>query len=358
MKITRIEQISVDIPYLERVREHLQKGWNLGNRATDDEFFANEADFQREWRNSSPPSVETSIYHVHTDEGLVGVGEGSSFSEDQVQSYLGKSPFEFVMDDTAGPLQIAFYDLMGQAVGLPMAKLFGPSQPYAPIAYWSHSFPPEVLQQETKIALTNGFKTHKFKRRAYTNVVEQVASMAEVMPQDYEIAIDANCTFGTTERAIEFGRQLKKYPQVKCLESPIEQANVEGYQTLKDELGYPLAIHFGSPHPTISLPSNAYDYYVLGGGAAGVTRCANIASAANKPFWMQMGFTGISALFMVHLASAIPNATLGHVSLYMLLEHSLLAEPLVVANGYAKVPEKPGLGAAIDMDAVERYRVG
>jgi L-alanine-DL-glutamate epimerase-like enolase superfamily enzyme len=358
MKITRIEQIAVDIPYLERVREHLQKGWNLGNRATDDEFFANESDFQREWRNSSPPSVETSIYHVHTDEGLVGVGEGSSFSEDQLQSYLGRSPFEFVMDDSAGPLQIAFYDLMGQAVGLPMAKLFGPSQQEAPIAYWSHSFPPEVLQQETKIALANGFKTHKFKRRAHTNVVEQVASMAEMMPEDYELTIDANCTFGTVERAIEFGRQLKQYPQVKCLESPIEQENVEGYQTLKAELGYPLAIHFGSPHPTISLPSNAYDYYVLSGGAAGVTRCANIASAANKPFWMQMGFTGISAVFMVHLASAIPNATLGHVSLYMLLEHSLLAEPLTVADGYAKVPEKPGLGVAIDMDAVERYRVG
>ena len=30
------------------------------------------------------------------------------------------------MDDTAGPLQIAFYDLMGQAVGLPMARMFGP----------------------------------------------------------------------------------------------------------------------------------------------------------------------------------------------------------------------------------------
>ena len=30
MKITRIEGIAVDIPYEERTREHLQKGWNLG----------------------------------------------------------------------------------------------------------------------------------------------------------------------------------------------------------------------------------------------------------------------------------------------------------------------------------------
>jgi len=42
----------------------------------------------------------------------------------------------------------------------------------------------------------------------------------------------------------------------------------------------------------------------------------------------------------------------------MQLEHSLLAEPLVVVEGHAKVPEKPGLGVGLDMDAVERYRVG
>ena len=355
MKITQIEQIKVDIPYLERVREHLQKGWNLANRATDEEYHANKNEYQKQWRDSSPPSVQTSIYRVQTDEGLIGIGEGSAFSEERIQGYMGRSPFEFIMDDSAGPLQIAFYDLMGQAIGLPMAQMFGPSRKRAPIAYWSHAFPPEVLQQEAQIALANGFKVHKFKRRAHTDVLEQVQRMAEAIPQDYEITIDANCTFGTTERAIEIGRQLKKYPQVKCLESPIDQENVEGYRLLKEALGYPLATHFGSPHPTVSLPSSAYDYYVLGGWAANIIRCANIASAANKPFWMQMGFTGISAVFMVHLAAAIPNASLAHVSLYMLLEHSLLAEPLVVVEGHADVPEKPGLGVGLDMDAVERY---
>ena len=247
---------------------------------------------------------------------------------------------------------------MGQAVGLPMARMFGPSQESAPIAYWSQCFPPEVLQEEVKIALEGGFRVHKFKRRAHTDVVEQVQAIAEVAPEDYELTIDANTTFGTVERALSFGRQLKDYPHVKCLESPINQEDVEGYLRIKKELGLPLATHFGSPSPTISLPSPAYDYYVVGGWLAGILRCANIASAANKPFWLQMGFTGISAVFMVHLAAALPNASLSHVSLYILLEHSLLAEPLTIKDGLAKVPEKPGLGVGLDMDAVERYRVG
>ena len=153
MKITQIEQIPVEIPYLERVREHLRKGWNLGNRATDDEFQANRSEFERQWCESSSPTVETSIYRVHTDEGNVGIGEGVGIAEEKLQTYIGRSPFEFIMDDSAGPLQIAFYDLMGQAVGLPMAQMFGPCQQSAPIAYWSQCFPPEVMQEEVKIAL-------------------------------------------------------------------------------------------------------------------------------------------------------------------------------------------------------------
>jgi L-alanine-DL-glutamate epimerase-like enolase superfamily enzyme len=46
-----------------------------------------------------------------------------------------------------------------------------------------------------------------------------------------------------------------------------------------------------------------------------------------------------------------------HVSLYLLLENNLLVEPLVVSNGYAPVPERPGIGVELDEHAVERYRV-
>ena len=95
------------------------------------------------------------------------------------------------------------------------------------------------MQQEVKIALEGGFRVHKFKRRAHTDVVEQVQAIAEVAPEDYELTIDANTTFGTVERTISFGRRLKEYPHVKCLESPIVQDDVEGYLRIKKELGLP-----------------------------------------------------------------------------------------------------------------------
>ena len=356
MKITRIEQIAVNIPYLERVLEHLQKGWGYGNRATDEEFRTNEPQYRKEWEESSPPSVETTVFRVHTADGLVGVGEGRALSDEQAQEYIGKSPFDFVMDDSTGPLQIAFYDLMGQATGLPVARMLGPSRAEAPLAYWSHCFPPEVLREEARIAVENGYTVHKFKRRAHTDVVEQVECMLEVIPDDYEITIDANATFGTPENAISFGRKLEKFPQVKCLESPIDQDNVDGYKLLKKELRFQLAHHYGSPDPLLALHSEAYDHFVIDGWVAGVMRSAHVAALRDKTFWMQMGQTGITAAFMVHLAAAVPNATLGHVSLHHLLEHSLLAEPLAVREGQTRVPDEPGLGVELDMDALERFR--
>ena len=138
---------------------------------------------------------------------------------------------------------------------------------------------------------------------------------------------------------------------MKCLESPIDQENVEGYRQLKDTRGYPFWI------------ATSDNFVVVKGlrllrfrrGGSRIMQCANIISAANKPFWMQVGFTGISAVFMVHLAAAVPNASRDHVSLFKLLEHSLLTDPLQIAEGMAGAPEKPGFGVEIDMDTIDKY---
>ena len=349
----------MDIPYQERIREHLQKGWGLGNRATDEEFAADRERFHQEWRDSKPPTVKSSIYLVRTDDGRTGLGEGGALTDDELAGYAGRSPFEYLNDDSVGPLQIAFYDLMGQALDLPLARVLGPARDTAPLAWWSHCFPPEVLRDEAERALAAGVRVHKFKRRAHTDVLEQVAAIAEVAPDDYEITVDANATFGTVERALDLGGKLKAHPQLHCLESPIEQADIDGYRTIRERLDLPLAHHMGSPEPIEALHSEVYDYFILGTRIAALQRGAHICGARDKPFWMQLGGDGtdISTLFMLHLAAAIPNATKAHVSMQHLQEAWLLNEPIVVQDGEVAIPTTPGLGGTLNMDVVERYRV-
>ena len=355
MKITQIERIEMVMQYDERVVEALHKG-GLANRATDEEFEAESARFHRELQERPLPTAATTVYQIHSDEGLIGLSEGTSMSDDELKVYVGHSPFEYIMDDSVGPLQIGFYDLMGQALELPIARLLGPSRDTAPLAWWSHCFSPDVLQSEAKLALSRGYRVHKIKRRAHTDVVEQVAAMAEVTPDDYEITVDANRTFGHIERALTIGAQLKRFPQVHCLESPIDQNDMEGYRRLRAELGLTLAHHIGQPDPVDALHSEVYDYFILGTQVAATVRDAHITSARGKQFWMQATSTDITALFMLQLAAGMPNATRGHVTTSHLHAQSVLQEPLTVSDGHVAIPDRPGLGATLNMDVVDRFR--
>lgn len=359
MKITRIEHIALDLPYQEHVREPLRKGWSYANRATDEEFATDGERLRQQWEDSPVPSLKTTIYQVHVDDGRVGLGEGPPLTRDELAAYTGHSPFEYILDDSVGPLQIAFYDLMGQAVGLPLARLLGPARAQAPLAWWSHGFAPDVLQTEAERALAAGYCVHKFKRRAHTDVLEQVAAIAAVTPDGYEITIDANETFGTVERAIDIGMALKAYPQVHCLESPVLQSDIDGYRRIRAALDLPLAHHIGKPDAIDALHSGAYDYFVLDTQIAALQRNAHICGARDRPFWMQLaGYgTDISTLFMLHLAAGIPNATKAHVSMQHLQEATLLHEAIVVNEGMVTLPTTPGLGGTLNMDVVDRYRV-
>ena len=74
------------------------------------------------------------------------------------------------------------------------------------------------------------------------------------------------------------------------------------------------------------------------------------------PFFLQQVGTGITAAFSLHCGGVLDYARWGAVNCHQLFQHSLLSEPIVVEEGFAKIPDKPGLGYEIDRDKVEQYR--
>jgi L-alanine-DL-glutamate epimerase-like enolase superfamily enzyme len=192
MKITRIQNIPIEIPYRERVRSHLAHGW----------------------QSQQDPTINTHIYIVETDEGLTGYGEGPNLG-DQTESYIGHSPFEYLLDDRTGACQIAFYDLMAKYTDQPVYRLFGPLvKDRVSIAYWSHCFAPDSLAAEAKFALENGFRLHKIKSRPFENSADQVAAMAAVVAPDYRIMVDANGTWKQPTEALRIARSMQAYPNI------------------------------------------------------------------------------------------------------------------------------------------------
>lgn len=349
LTITRIETIPLEIPWSSRIRQAMTDLPGV-----------------QSW-----PIIKTHICRVYTNEGLVGLAEGLGPPPADMERYIGHSPFEYIQDDESRWLMIAFYDLMAQALGLPVYKLFGPRvHDRMPIAYWSHSFPPALMASEAVWAYEHGFRLHKIKARHWLDPIEQARAMAEVTPPDYRITVDPNTCWQTVAYTRRIARQYEAIPQIVALEEPIPRFDHQGYRELRATLPYPIAVHAGSNtyvtghggvttlDSTASLVDEC-DAFVLEISTLGRIQAAivGLAEAHAREIWMENGLhTGISAAFQLHQAATYPNAEI-MIDLTAEQEDDLVTEPLPMENGMLLVPEKPGLGVTLDEEALARYRV-
>lgn len=123
IKITKVEQMRVFVPWQDSYKEPMVS-----------------------WRGMSgtTPEEEDSyvIVQVHTDEGIVGIGEGGRSmvqTEQQAQQYIGKNPMELDMFNLGRPWAHAFLDIAGKALGVPAYRLIGNGKhrDRVPVDYWS-----------------------------------------------------------------------------------------------------------------------------------------------------------------------------------------------------------------------------
>ena len=75
--------------------------------------------------------AKRTVYVAHTDDGLIGLGEGHAAEpEEVVGRYIGTNPFEWIGDETSLALGTAMYDLMGKAAGVPVYQAVRTKGPF------------------------------------------------------------------------------------------------------------------------------------------------------------------------------------------------------------------------------------
>ncbi len=334
MKITQIDVIKVKVPYHEGVNELMTRR-NL---------------YQIDH-----------VYKVHTDVGLVGIGDGSRQSDEVVQRYIGRNPFEFMNGWAPTPLQQAFYDIMGKALRVPVHQLLGEKvHDKTAFGYWSIDMTPEEWAAEAKHAYALGYRLHKIKARPWFEVLEQVEAIVDAVPKDYQLRVDANDSFETPERTLEVVRQLQDY-NIESFETPIRQADIAGYQEIKRHTDMPITIHFGNPDPIEAIRAGMNDSFIIAypdSRAANAIREATISNAAHLPVWIQIVGLGITTAYVMHLAAVMPNATMPAITLNALRAFDLVTPSTIpLVDGYATVPDGPGLGVELNEDALDNCRV-
>jgi mandelate racemase len=251
-------------------------------------------------------------------------------------------------------LDAAVWDALAVAAGLPLAALLG-ARPRPIPAYNSSGLglmSPEAAADEAEKLLAGGFRSVKL-RLGHPTLEEDLAVTRAVrkrLPDAIELPVDYNQALTLTE-AIRRGRALES-EGIAWLEEPIRHDDYVGSAAIARALAVPVQIgeNFNGPEPMLeALGAAACDYVMPDaariGGVTGWIQAAGIAAAHRIEMSSHL-LPEISA----HLLAATPTC---HYLEYVDWADAILEEPLQIVAGFARVPDRPGIGLTWRPEAVK-----
>lgn len=352
LKIERIEAIKVVVP----MRPGVVLSENYPN------FDVRLRDFDK---------IPKFILKIYAGNGLLGLGETArDVPEAGVNANiawlsgktladlkLGSSTLGLPDSRTADGFEIALYDLMGQALGMPVhALLGGAAQTKIAVSYWTGQRTVEDLVEVGRRAVELGFHNLKFKARLGDPIHKQLDAVARANP-GLGFIVDFNSSYPDPASFLPVAQRLQGYNLI--IEDPVPK-RLEWFRQLRQRLTIPFALTPSNDAQLYeALRSEACDVFNLGGDMRSFVRSAHLAQLAGIPAWHGSGVElGIRDMSFVHAAAATRSCTIPSDTLCYMRQSDLLATPFRVEKGFVAVPDAPGLGISLDEAAVRRYRAG
>ena len=305
------------------------------------------------------------ICDVTLSSGITGTGETMLYytwgvpSEDAIKSAVGKNAVDLMWDNGLGAgLQMALFDAVGRTSEVPVHALMGTKvHETTPLSWWNIDTSAADMALDCAEAHRLGYMSYKTKGRPWFDIYEQLEAATKVVPDEFKIDMDFNDTLRTAEQGMSIIKGLEKYPQVDIYESPIPQGDVEGNRKIVDASRVNVAMHYGSPPPKTVVQSGCCDGFVVGGGAVQTVTAGRFCEQVGMPFWLQLVGAGLTAAHSLHFGGILKEARWPAVNCHQLFKDDLLAEPIIVKDGHAEVPDRPGIGYELNRDTVARHRV-
>jgi muconate cycloisomerase len=318
------------------------------------------------------PSIPKFIVKLHTDSGVVGIGETSRGLQDapvrkNADFLQGKNLFDLNLTRLGLPgqagyqgFEMACYDAAGKALGWPVYKLLGGlAQPKVLVNYWCGRKNPADIRRVAERAIKGKFHGVKIKGRPGDPVVKAVEALASVSSA-LKITVDFNGYHKNVAEFLPIGKGLDAVGNMLVMEDPINKDDLAGYRELRSKLKTPIALHLGSPRAMIAaIRAEACTIFNTGPSPSMMSFLNNayLAGAAGMPVWHGSGHElGILDAAMMHSCAAAPNCTLPSDILSHQRVDDLIVQPIDIRDSYAHVSSRPGLGVELDEDAVRRYR--
>ena len=269
-------------------------------------------------------------------------------------------------------VDIALWDIAGQAAGAPVSTLLGGRMRESVRVYASGipslplEAPDEAIQAvvaEARSLAAAGYSGVKMAvGRGVAGDLRTIRSIRDAMGDGFAIYADAAGVYSRAD-AMRLGRALEELG-VGFFEMPIAPEDVEGYAELAQALTIPIALDsIMTRHETVELIRNRAIDIVQPDvcRAGGITECRRIAELADcfglafQPH-VSIG-SAIHVAASAHLAVAMPNSLvceywIGRNPIGAAVAH----HPAVVRDGYLFPPDAPGLGIGLDADALLAHR--
>lgn len=363
------------------------------------------------WRGLGRQLGQWIIVRVHTEDGLVGLGEATPLPDwgGDFNRYAGETPetvthvitellapilkghdpFDIetvlrLMDDVVNghsyakaAVEMALFDLQGKIAGQPVYRLLGGRfRQGVAVAHMLGIMPAEEAVEEAQAAVSDGCTAFQIKGTGdLDRDVSVVAALRTALPDHVILRLDANQGYrGIGTKAGVKAALALEAAGIDILEQPTEglkqMADIRqavGVTVIADESCW-------QPEDVVEIAntqaSDAISIYVAkAGGLARARRVAILAETYGLPCDVNGSLeSGIGNAASLHLATAMPAITLPAVipisapagtgpaiAAGRYYADDLVTEPFTYKDGLLRPSDRPGLGVELDEEKLAAY---
>jgi galactonate dehydratase len=338
---------------------------------------------------------------VYTDEGIYGIGEAYSCGPDKAtvevihdfETWLiGRDPRDIeglwhlmydgsrfpggsVVNAAISGIEHALWDIAGKAANLPVYRLLGGKCRHKIRVYQSPrgDTPEKLADDSVRLIETYGYTALKIgplppghQNMPWNSVVKAAAARLEAVRRavgdDIDIGVDPHARIFEPVRALDLCQALAPYRPF-FIEEPLRPENYEALAKLSQHTQLPIA--------TGEMLYTKYEFrdlinlqavdiiqpdICLTGGLWEMKKIAALAEANYISVAPHNPCGPVATAVNVHFAASTQN--------FLILEYhpddasprrDLVDEPIKLVNGYLELPERPGLGLDLNIEAFDKY---
>ena len=336
---------------------------------------------------------------IHTDEGIMGIGEPYTVGPDEgvlglIESikpwFIGQDPSRIewllrrarnTMRFPLGPvgwsalsgIDHALWDIAGKALGMPVYMLLGGKHREKIRVYHGvGGSTPEELSENGRTLVEEGYTALKaspysgdWRTKPWNSVVsgasERLEALRDAVGEDIDIGIDVHATLFDAVKAEQLGRAMAPYRPM-FIEEPVRPEHFPSFPRLRQNLQVPVATGenlYGLDQFISLIDAGGVDIIqpdlCSGGGLLEAKKIAAVAEANYVTIAPHNPLGLLSTAVCTHFAVSTPN--------FVILEYQadharpdkakFVDDPWKPVDGYLPLPTRPGLGMELNIKAIE-----